>query len=150
MMQQTRSSNNAGGDNELLFLGGGGRSDDGVGLMRNHPPPPTSFAPASSSSSSSSSNDSAASHQERSSRTFPRTPQERQQATHTPPLPSAWAVKSLLMSPHPGFDPDEKEMPAIDRRRVDAAGTCSPSFPLVRARTVKRRDREGILGWSMD
>jgi hypothetical protein len=149
MMQQTRSSNNAGGDNELLFLGGGGRSDDGVGLMRNHPPPPTSFAPASSSSSSSS-NDSAASHQERSSRTFPRTPQERQQATHTPPLPSAWAVKSLLMSPHPGFDPDEKEMPAIDRRRVDAAGTCSPSFPLVRARTVKRRDREGILGWSMD
>jgi hypothetical protein len=29
---------------------------------------------------------------------------------------------------HPGYDPDEKEMPAIDRRRVDAAGTLHPKL----------------------
>lgn len=82
--------------------------------------------PTASSSSSSASSDFSTPNERR---PFPRTPQERQQATRTPPLPSAWAVKSLLMS-HPGYDPDEKEMPAIDRRRVDAAGSLHKPAPL--------------------
>lgn len=107
------STRNDGEDNELLAIGGG---DEMLEC------PPT----ASSSSSSSSASSDFSTPNER--RPFPRTPQERQQATRTPPLPSAWAVKSLLMS-HPGYDPDEKEMPAIDRRRVDAAGTVHPPEP---------------------
>jgi hypothetical protein len=102
------STRNDGEDNEMLAIGGGDEMEC----------PPT----ASSSSSSASSYFSTPNER----RPFPRTPQERQQATRTPPLPSAWAVKSLLMS-HPGYDPDEKEMPAIDRRRVDAAGTRQSS-----------------------
>ena len=101
------STRNDGEDNELLAIGGGDE-------MLECPP----TASSSSSSSSSASSDFSTPNERR---PFPRTPQERQQATRTPPLPSAWAVKSLLMS-HPGYDPDEKEMPAIDRRRVDAAG----------------------------
>lgn len=49
---------------------------------------------------------------------------ERQHTTRTPPLPSAWTVKSFITAPIvPGFVLDEdKEMPALDPRRVDAAG----------------------------
>ncbi len=47
-------------------------------------------------------------------------PEERERATRTPPLPSAWAVKNMLSQP---FNVEEKEMPAIDENRVDAAGT---------------------------
>lgn len=48
------------------------------------------------------------------------TREQREKAVRTPPLPSAWAVQSLLSQPLSAAD---KEMPAIDETRVDAVGT---------------------------
>eukprot|EP01087_Luapelamoeba_hula_P013385 TRINITY_DN3822_c0_g1_i7.p1 TRINITY_DN3822_c0_g1~~TRINITY_DN3822_c0_g1_i7.p1 ORF type:complete len:440 (-),score=39.99 TRINITY_DN3822_c0_g1_i7:1006-2325(-) len=49
----------------------------------------------------------------------------REQLTHTPPLPSPWVVQSLPLSHH-----DSDTIPAIDVTRVDAHGTLNKPIPL--------------------